>query len=577
MVVVQYDSEDRPGEVAHGFRTLPIPDGDDFNLFQEQRCHLEVVRDPKEPLWLGFRAVAANNRFLQARRKGKDRLRFFNETFGTFEQFQCTHGEPKLAFKRTHVCLQNRRLPMFQLQVEVVRVGANVRSGPLSTYHGAAEDDGQGTVMRAMSSLLVKEWSLFVQREVAMRQQLMADIELLKVENRTFLEKTSVDIQDIRSYYLLEINNLVNEVRNRDATLAALHARVKELTGHIVDIGAESDRRKFLVMQMLEVKRQARGVAAAWSSWMTDHHRQVRVRTLLDMTAQRLARVRLEHTLAHWVAVHHRHVALAAHGRCAAQRLQRWRLARCFRAWAMQAYRSGASGRLLDRHVGVTTERLVTTAWHAWRQAVAASERATLLLARAAAFYRSCLATRAVIGWALAVAAVRRKRNVTLRAQRKWRTAVLGSAVVCWQNVSAVRRHNRWLVARVHRRRSARTLARAVAAWEEATVVAVHRRQTLMARCVALRARCVRRVTATAMTQWRTALPVARRTAHQAALFTDRTARRSSLAVLGAWVDAATDARRTRRLLATAAERCVPSLRPIPPARSFLQERVDRI
>jgi hypothetical protein len=64
----------------------------------------------------------------------------------------------------------------------------------------------------------------------------MADIELLKVENRTFLEKTSVDIQDIRSYYLLEINNLVLEVRNRDATLAGLHARVEELTNHISDI-----------------------------------------------------------------------------------------------------------------------------------------------------------------------------------------------------------------------------------------------------------------------------------------------------------------------------------------------------
>jgi hypothetical protein len=99
-------------------------------------------------------------------------LRFFNETFGTFEQFQCAKGgEPKLAFKRTRCDFQSRRLPMFQLHVEVVRVGANARVGPLSTFHGAAEDDGQGTVMRAMSSLLVKEWSLFVQREVAMRQQ----------------------------------------------------------------------------------------------------------------------------------------------------------------------------------------------------------------------------------------------------------------------------------------------------------------------------------------------------------------------------------------------------------------------
>lgn len=49
-----------------------------------------------------------------------------------------------------------RRLPMFLLNVEVVRIGHIDRAGPLSNFHGVVEDDAQGTVMRAMSGLLVK-------------------------------------------------------------------------------------------------------------------------------------------------------------------------------------------------------------------------------------------------------------------------------------------------------------------------------------------------------------------------------------------------------------------------------------
>lgn len=42
----------------------------------------------QEPKWIGFRAPSAGNRFLQARRKGADRLRLYNETFGTYEQWE---------------------------------------------------------------------------------------------------------------------------------------------------------------------------------------------------------------------------------------------------------------------------------------------------------------------------------------------------------------------------------------------------------------------------------------------------------------------------------------------------------
>jgi hypothetical protein len=46
-----------------------------------------------------------------------------------------------------------------------------------------------------------------------------------------------------------------------------------------------------------------------------------------------------------------------------------------------QAYVTGASGRKVDRHVGLTCERLLSTAWRAWLHAVDARLRKSKLAA----------------------------------------------------------------------------------------------------------------------------------------------------------------------------------------------------
>ena len=87
-------------------------------------AHLEVVSAGK---WLGFRSSAAGDRFLQARKRGGQRLVFFSANVGTWEQWELAGGDDVLGgapWAAARVTLRHRRLPQFELSVEVVRVGS---------------------------------------------------------------------------------------------------------------------------------------------------------------------------------------------------------------------------------------------------------------------------------------------------------------------------------------------------------------------------------------------------------------------------------------------------------------------
>jgi hypothetical protein len=71
--------------------------------------------------WLGFRAAAAGDRFLQARRRGGGRLGFSNANLGTWEQWELAAGGPEAPWARLRVSLRSRRLP---------QVGAGPRQAP---------------------------------------------------------------------------------------------------------------------------------------------------------------------------------------------------------------------------------------------------------------------------------------------------------------------------------------------------------------------------------------------------------------------------------------------------------------
>ena len=53
----------------------------------------------------------AEDRFLQARRKSGQRLAFFNNNFGTWEQWELVAGEPRQPWDRLKLGFRNRRLP----------------------------------------------------------------------------------------------------------------------------------------------------------------------------------------------------------------------------------------------------------------------------------------------------------------------------------------------------------------------------------------------------------------------------------------------------------------------------------
>lgn len=76
--------------------------------------------------WVGFRSAAAGDRFLQARKRSPNRLVFFSQNVGTWEQWEVAAGAPDpdaCDWSALSLALRHRRLPQFELAVEVVRVG----------------------------------------------------------------------------------------------------------------------------------------------------------------------------------------------------------------------------------------------------------------------------------------------------------------------------------------------------------------------------------------------------------------------------------------------------------------------
>ena len=47
--------------------------------------------------WVGFRSAAAEDKFLQVKRKGLHRLAFHNAQFGTWEQWEIVQGQAHLS------------------------------------------------------------------------------------------------------------------------------------------------------------------------------------------------------------------------------------------------------------------------------------------------------------------------------------------------------------------------------------------------------------------------------------------------------------------------------------------------
>lgn len=60
--------------------------------------------------WIGFRSASAEDRFLQLRRRGRQKLAFHSANFGVWEQWELVAGEPKQAWNTQRMGLRNRQL-----------------------------------------------------------------------------------------------------------------------------------------------------------------------------------------------------------------------------------------------------------------------------------------------------------------------------------------------------------------------------------------------------------------------------------------------------------------------------------
>lgn len=91
---------------------------------QWPHAHLEVCR--RDDFW-GFRAPMAEDRMLQATRRGAQRLRFASEHMGTWEEWIMDARSETLAepWMTRRIILRHRRLDRFELRVTAVRIGSS--------------------------------------------------------------------------------------------------------------------------------------------------------------------------------------------------------------------------------------------------------------------------------------------------------------------------------------------------------------------------------------------------------------------------------------------------------------------
>ncbi len=128
-------------------RTCPVVQG------SPGIAHPPPLRPASQGKWLGLRSAAAGDRFLQARKRSTpSRLVFFSQNVGTWEQWELGSAGPDpdaAEWASLPVTLRHRRLPQFELAVELVRVGAvalppNAAVTPRSLLLGAAGEQGAG-------------------------------------------------------------------------------------------------------------------------------------------------------------------------------------------------------------------------------------------------------------------------------------------------------------------------------------------------------------------------------------------------------------------------------------------------
>ena len=194
--------------------------------------------------WLGFWSPVGGGRFLQVRKRGLQKLCFFNANFGTWEQWEVVGREPPEGWGQADVCLANRRLPNFVISFTVLRVPeeaashaalrppalpedsaervpesslrARVAASPSASASPpparagvgpseAAAGPGGKHVMNAMSDMMVQEWTSFVTREVESRKYVERQLKLVSEGMQIIRTEVAGQVLDVRTRMRAEV------------------------------------------------------------------------------------------------------------------------------------------------------------------------------------------------------------------------------------------------------------------------------------------------------------------------------------------------------------------------------------
>ena len=225
-----------PAAEGSGHVLALAPEGQGVDL-TDPSAQLCLVRSGK---WLGFWSPIGGGRFLQVRKRGIQKLCFFNANFGTWEQWEVVGREPPEGWAQADVCLANRRLPNFVISFTVLRVSEEDAShGSLrppvpssddvegvqdSSLRGQASTSGSPPVarpglgpgefaagpggkhvMNAMSDMMVQEWTSFVTREVESRKYVERQLKLVSEGMQLIRTEVAGQVLDVRTRMRAEV------------------------------------------------------------------------------------------------------------------------------------------------------------------------------------------------------------------------------------------------------------------------------------------------------------------------------------------------------------------------------------
>ncbi|KAL0023069.1 hypothetical protein WJX79_008548 [Trebouxia sp. C0005] len=504
--------EDEPGTTNYIFRPATTND-----VLSDKAAHLEVIRQGG---WVGFRSAAAEDRFLQLRRRGRQKLAFFSANFGVWEQWELVAGEPKQAWNTQRMGLRNRQLQQVVLTVDVVRVGtyammpnASMTSRSLIPLQG---DVSENEELMKMSGLMIYEWFHFVDKEKQVRIRIDGKVNQMIAEAAELKQWTITEIEAIRSEMDIEVNRLIAIIHKKNVDLTDLETKlVNRLRWGIVVLQSKNEsliRRQVLqwwrmvavyqhscthkvIRQLL--RRSQMQQAMAFDVWLqyTQHRHNMRVH--MQMMVTQAAHRTLSGAFQGWAQF----AAASAESKMmlheleqqAIWRMQRWRIACLLYQWrthaqgckagrqcleamqlrnqrrrqadAFQTWVCVAQSRMLMRLLNKKAHSRLNSSFCAWSSYVANfRERKEMLQAQWSREVRYIQRT-AINKWRFAVAEARRLRHACNQIQQHSMTRCMWQAFAEWRGAARRQRICHQIVDKAFVRRSGQQVGAVFLMW----------------------------------------------------------------------------------------------------------------